>query len=239
MAILAGIHPVHEALKARRPLDRVLVAKGAGGPRLQEVIELCRTQGIPLRFETRENLDRAAPGAAHQGIVAFGAAHGYTTLDDVLDRARMLVVLDGVEDPHNLGAVIRTVNAAGADAVLIPERRAAGLTETVAKTSAGAVEYTAVVRIGNVSQALERLKKGGFWTYGLDERGTVLYDTVEYAERSVVVLGAEGKGLHEHVKKHCDVLVRIPMAGRIASLNVSVAAGVVLFEWRRRAKAEA
>jgi 23S rRNA (guanosine2251-2'-O)-methyltransferase len=239
MAILSGIHPVHEALKARRPLDRVLVAKGAGGPRLQEVIELCRTNRVPVRFETRENLDRAVPGSAHQGIVAFGASHGYATLEDVMQGTRMLVVLDGVEDPHNLGAVIRTVNASGADAVLIPERRAAGLTDTVAKASAGAIEYTAVVRIGNVSQALETLKKGGFWIYGLDERGNQSYDSVDYPERSVLVLGAEGKGLHEHVKKHCDVLVRIPMAGSIASLNVSVAAGVVLFEWRRRSGAEA
>lgn len=239
MSILAGIHPVHEALKAHRTLDRVLVAKGAGGPKLQEIIDLCRKSGIPVRFEPREALDRMASGAAHQGIVALGAARGYASLDQILPGARMLVLLDGVEDPHNLGAVIRTVNASGADAVLIPERRAAGLTETVSKSSAGAIEYTAVARIGNVSQALERLKAEGFWTYGLDERGTVDYDQVDYSERSVVVLGAEGSGLHEHVKKHCDVLVRIPMAGRIASLNVSVAAGVVLFEWARRRRAHA
>jgi 23S rRNA (guanosine2251-2'-O)-methyltransferase len=234
MSILAGIHPVNEALKARRPLDRVLVAKGAGGPKLQEIIDVCRKAGIAVRFEPREALDRMVSGAAHQGIVALGAAKGYVSLDQVLPGARMLVVLDGVEDPHNLGAVIRTVNAAGADAVIIPERRAAGLTETVAKSSAGAIEYTAVARIGNVSQTLERMKADGFWIYGLDERGKQDYHDVEYAERSVLVLGAEGKGLHEHVKRHCDVLVRIPMAGCIASLNVSVAAGVVLFDWRRR-----
>ncbi len=236
MAILAGIHPVHEALKARRPLDRVLVAKGAGGPKLQEIIELCRKQGIAVRFEPREALDRASSGAVHQGLVAFGAARPYVELDEILETAHMLVLLDGVEDPHNLGAIIRTVNAAGADAVLIPERRAAGLTDTVAKASAGAVEYTPVVRIGNVSQSLERLKQRGFWIYGLDERGSERYDGVTFAERSVIVLGAEGKGLHDLVKKHCDVLLHIPMSGRIASLNVSVAAGVVLFEWRRAAK---
>jgi 23S rRNA (guanosine2251-2'-O)-methyltransferase len=212
----------------------VLVARGAGGTKLQEVIELARRQGVTVRFEPREALDRAASGAAHQGVVAFGAAHGYVELEQVIESARMLVLLDGVEDPHNLGAVIRTVNAAGADAVVIPERRAAGLTETVGKASAGAIEYTPVARIGNVSQALEKLKHAGFWIFGLDERGGQRYDEAEFADKSVLVLGAEGKGLHDLVKKRCDVLLRIPMAGRIASLNVSVAAGVVLFEWRRR-----
>lgn len=234
MAILAGIHPVYEALKANRRLDRVLVAKGAGGPKLQEIIELCRKQGISVRFEPREALDRLSSGASHQGLIAFGAAHTYVELDDIIDSAKMLVLLDGIEDPHNLGAIMRTVNAAGADAVVIPDRRAVGLTDTVAKASAGAIEYTHVVRIGNVSQTLEKLKQRGFWVYGLDERGTERYDAIEYADRSVLVLGAEGKGLHELVKKHCDVLLRIPMSGQIASLNVSVAAGVVLFEWRRK-----
>jgi len=229
MAILAGIHPVYEALKAGRPLDRLLVARGAGGTKLQEVIDLARNQGIAIRFEPREALDRVAGGAAHQGLVAFGAAHGYVELEDVIERARMLVLLDGVEDPHNLGAVIRTVNAAGADGVIVPERRAAGLTETVAKASAGAVEYTPVVRIGNVSQALEKLKRAGFWIFGLDERGGQRYDEAEFADRSVLVLGAEGKGLHDLVKKRCDVLLRIPMAGQIASLNVSVAFGVAVY----------
>lgn len=235
MAILVGIHPIHEALKARRPVDRVLVAKGAGGPRLQEIIEMCRRSGIPVRFEPRDALDRAAAGAKHQGIVAFGAERAYGSLEDIAENARLVVVLDGIEDPHNLGAIIRTANGAGADAVVIGERRAAGLTETVAKASAGAIEYTPVARVTNISQTIEQLKAGGFWVYGLDERAAETYDSVNFAEKAVIVLGAEGKGLHEHVRKHCDVLLRIPMAGQIASLNVSVAAGVVLFEWRRRA----
>jgi 23S rRNA (guanosine2251-2'-O)-methyltransferase len=143
-------------------------------------------------------------------------------------------VLDGVEDPHNLGAIIRTAHAAGAHGLLIPERRAAGLTETVAKAAAGALEHLAVARIGNVSQTLEDLKTRNFWIYGLDERGEQLYSDVDYATPTAFVLGGEGKGLHQQVRKHCDVVVRIPMAGAIASLNVSVAAGVALFEWRRR-----
>jgi len=231
---VAGIHPVREALLAGRTLDRVLIARGAAGPRLQEIIDLCRERSVPLRFEPREALDRVSHSATHQGVIAFGAAQRYADLEQVVKHAQLLVVLDGVEDPHNLGAIVRTAHAAGAAAVLIPERRAAGLTETVAKAAAGALEHLPVVRIGNVTQTLEELKKHGFWIYGLDERGSELYCDIDYARPTAVVLGGEGQGLHQLVKKHCDVLVRIPMAGAISSLNVSVAAGIVLFEWRRR-----
>jgi 23S rRNA (guanosine2251-2'-O)-methyltransferase len=146
------------------------------------------------------------------------------------------VVLDGVEDPHNLGAIIRTAHAAGAGAIVIPERRAVGVTDVVSKAAAGALEHLPVVRVTNVNRALEDLKKRGYWIYGLDERGEERYDTIAYASPTVIVLGGEGKGLHEQVRKHCDALLRIPMAGKIASLNVSVAAGVALFEWKRRVK---
>lgn len=236
MNILSGIHPVLEALKAGRTIERIVIAKGAGGTRLQEIIGLCRRQSIAVRYEPREALDRLSPGTAHQGVIAIGAAQRYHPIGDVLDAARLLVVLDGVEDPHNLGAIVRTANCAGANAVCVPERRSAGLTEIVAKAAAGALEYTPIVRIGNVAQTLESLKKKGFWIYGLDERGKESYDKVEFAQPTVLVFGGEGKGLHENVRKHCDILVRIPIAGQIPSLNVSVAAGVVLFEWRRRMK---
>jgi 23S rRNA (guanosine2251-2'-O)-methyltransferase len=231
---LVGIHPVREALKAGRTLDRVLIARGAGGPRLQEIIDLARAISVPIRFEPRAALDRAANGALHQGVLAFGSARRYTALEDLGADAQLLVLLDGVEDTHNLGAILRTAHAAGASAVLIPERRAAGLTETVAKAAAGALEHLPVVRIGNVSQTLESLKKRGFWIYGLDERAEAAYSNIDYAKPTVFVLGGEGQGLHQLVKKHCDALVRIPMAGAISSLNVSVAAGIVLFEWNRR-----
>jgi len=233
MAILSGIHPVAEALRAKHSLERLLVAQGAGGPRLQEIIDMARRASIPVRFEPRAALDRLAGTSAHQGVVALGAAQKYTDLDG-LAPCDMLVVLDGVEDPHNLGAIIRTAHAAGAGAVVIPERRAAGVTDVVAKAAAGALEHLPVVRVTNVNRALEELKQRGFWIYGLDERGTETYDQVEYAAPAAVVLGGEGKGLHEQVRKHCDALVRIPVAGPISSLNVSVAAGVMLFEWRRR-----
>jgi len=232
--VTAGVNPVREALRAHRPLDKVVIAKGAAGPRIQEIIDLCRSQSVPVRFEPRDALDRAANNASHQGVIAFGSVHSYVELRDVLDNAKLLIVLDGVEDPHNLGAIVRTAHAAGANAVIIPERRAAPLTETVAKAAAGALEYLPVARITNVSQALEQLKQHGFWIYGLDERGAAQYDRIDYNTPTAIVLGSEGKGLHQGVQKHCDVLVRIPMAGPVSSLNVSVAAGVVLFEWRRK-----
>jgi 23S rRNA (guanosine2251-2'-O)-methyltransferase len=234
LALLVGIHPVVEALRAGHSLDRVLIARGAGGPRMQEIIDLARRSATPVRFEPRDALDRLAASAAHQGVVALGAAKTYATLDNLPEAAELVVVLDGIEDPHNLGAIARTAHAAGAAAVIIPERRAAGLTETVAKAAAGALEYLPVIRVTNLNRAIETLKERGFWIYGLDQRGEQVYTETAYNLPTAVVLGGEGKGLHDQVRKHCDVLVRIPMAGRIASLNVSVAAGIALFEWRRR-----
>jgi 23S rRNA (guanosine2251-2'-O)-methyltransferase len=234
VALRIGIHPVLEALRAHRPLSRVVIAKGPASSRLREIIDLCRGQAVSLRFESREVLDRLSGGAAHQGVIALGAAHQYRDLEEVLDGARLLVMLDGIEDPHNLGAIVRTAHAAGAAAVVIPERRAAPLTETVAKAAAGALEHLPVARVANLNRALETLKERGFWIYGLDERGEHAYDAVEYAVPTAFVLGAEGRGLHQQVRQHCDFVVRIPLAGKISSLNVSVAAGVVLFEFRRR-----
>ena len=172
--ILAGVHPVREALRARRALDKILVAKGVAGPRIQEIIELARTGGVPVRFESRDTLDRAAKGVAHQGIIGFGAAHAYVDIDKVIDTSRLLVLLDGVEDPHNLGAIVRTAHAAGANAIVVPERRAAPLTETVDRAAAGALEHLPIARVVNLAQTLEKLKQRGFWIYGLDERGSEL-----------------------------------------------------------------
>jgi 23S rRNA (guanosine2251-2'-O)-methyltransferase len=234
LAVLIGIHPIVEALRTKRPLDRILVARGAGGQRLQEVIDLARTSGTPVRFEERAALDRLAGVKSHQGIVALGSEKKYAELEDVAPNAELLVVLDGVEDPHNLGAIIRTAHAAGAGAVVIAERRAAGLTETVAKAAAGALEHLPVVRVVNINQVLRSLRDQGYFIYGLDEKGEMPYDQVDWPGKTVIVMGAEGKGLHDLVKRNCDALVRIPMAGKIASLNVSVATGIVLFAWRSR-----
>lgn len=239
MSLLVGIHPVREALRAGRPLDRVLIARGAGGPRLQELIELCRERHIPVRFEAREHLDRSAAGASHQGVIAYGAAEQYASIEETSAQGGLHVVLDGLEDPHNLGAVIRTAHAAGAAAVVIPQRRAAGLTETVSRAAAGALAHLPIVRVTNINRALEHLKKQGYWLYGLDERGQTTYHEIEYSAPTAFVLGAEGRGLHEQAAKHCDFLVRIPLqTGGVASLNVSVAAGIVLFEWRRRLRSK-
>lgn len=237
MAILIGFHPVVEALKAGRELDRVLIAKGAGGPRIQEVVDLARQAKTPVRFEDRGALQRLAGSAVHQGIVAIGAASQYADFDETSRDSRLVVVLDGIEDPHNLGAIVRTAHAAGAGAVVIPERRAAGLTETVAKAASGAIEHMPISRVININRALEDLKRRGFWIYGIDERGTEDYDKVDWATPTAIVMGAEGKGLHQQVRQHCDTLVRIPMAGKIASLNVSVATGIILFQWKSRISA--
>lgn len=233
MAVLIGFHPVVEALRAKRPLERVLVAKGLGGGRVQEIIDLARGLGTPVRFEDRASLDRLAGAKSHQGIVALGSEKKYANLEDVAPHAALIVVLDGVEDPHNLGAIIRTAHAAGAGAVVVSERRAAGLTETVAKAAAGALEHLPVVRATNISQTLRALKDMGYFIYGLDERGETTYDKVNFADHSAIVMGGEGKGLHDLVKRNCDMLLKIPMAGKIASLNVSVAAGIALFAWNR------
>jgi 23S rRNA (guanosine2251-2'-O)-methyltransferase len=236
MAVLAGIHAVREALRAGHAIERVSIARGAGGARLQEIIDLCRQAGVPVRFEPREALDRMSRSAPHQGVVAVAAAQRASKLEDVLARAGLLVVLDGVEDPHNLGAIIRTAYAAGAAAVVAPERRAAPLSEAVAKAAAGALSLLPVVRVTNINRALEEMKQAGFWIYGVDERGSTAYYEAEYSDPAAVVFGGEGRGLHELTRKRCDFLLRIPMSGQIASLNVSVAAGIVLFDWRRRMK---
>lgn len=233
MSIVAGHHPVAEALKAGR-VERIHIAKGAAGQRIQQVVDAARKAGIPVRFDDRATLDRLCRGANHQGMVAITAQYAYAELPDVIRGAQLIVVLDGVEDPHNLGAIVRTAHAAGASAVVIPERRAAGLTPVAMKAAAGALEHVPVVRVGNVNRTIETLKKEGFWIYGLDEGGSALYDAVDYNLPTVLVAGGEGKGLHEQVKNHCDQLVRIPVAGKIASLNVSVATGIALFEWSRR-----
>jgi 23S rRNA (guanosine2251-2'-O)-methyltransferase len=234
MAVLAGIHPVREALRAGRALERVSVARGAGGARLQEIIDLCRKAGVPVRFEPREALDRLSRNAPHQGVVAIAAAQRAARLEDVLAQAGLLVVLDGVEDPHNLGAIVRTAYAAGATAVVAPERRAAPLSEAAAKAAAGALALLPVVRVANINRALEEMKRAGFWIFGVDERGPQPYYEASYTDPAALVFGGEGRGLHELTRKRCDFLLRIPMSGQIASLNVSVAAGIVLFDWRRR-----
>ncbi len=235
MNVLYGINTVTEALKARgRAFEWVGVAKERNDIRLKRIIDECRKIGIQVRVMSRVELDEMAVPGAHQGVVAVTTAKQYTDLDDLVAARRgkhsLIVVLDGIEDPHNLGAILRTADAAGADGVVIPERRSAGVTGTVAKTSAGASEHLPVAKVTNISRAIEELKSKDLWVVGLDERGQQTYDAVDYKMHCAVVLGAEGKGVHDLVRKHCDFLVSIPMLGKVPSLNVSVAAGVVLYE---------
>jgi 23S rRNA (guanosine2251-2'-O)-methyltransferase len=233
--ILYGINTVTEALKARgRNFEWVAVAKERNDIRLKRAIEECRKIGVPVRVMSRMELDEIAGNAAHQGLVAATSAKQYSHLDDIVASRRgehsLVVVLDGVEDPHNLGAILRTADAAGADGVVIPERRSAAVTAAVAKVSAGASEHLPIAKVTNISRALEDLKEKDLWVVGLDERAKQTYDAIDYKMHCAVVLGAEGKGVHELVRRHCDFLVSIPMMGQVPSLNVSVAAGVVLYE---------
>ena len=238
MAVLVGIHPVREALRAGRPLERLLIAKNLSGPKIQEILDLARERKIPVRMDDRGAVDRAAPKTVHQGVVAFHSSSQYTDFDSLVRGGGMIILLDGVEDPHNLGAIIRTSHAAGASGIVIPERRAAGITETSAKAAAGALEHVAVARVVNMQRAVDHLKEAGYWIYGVDERGEHRYDEVQISNPMAVVLGGEGHGLHDVVRRKCDFVVRIPMAGAISSLNVSVATGIVLFELRRRVSSQ-
>jgi 23S rRNA (guanosine2251-2'-O)-methyltransferase len=243
MHYIYGINSVTEALKARgRAFEWVGMAKERHDIRLQRLIEDCRRLSVPVRFLQRTELDRMAGNAAHQGVVAVTSAKQYNDLADVVAAKRgqysLLVVLDGVEDPHNLGAILRTADAAGANGVVIPERRSATVTGTVTKSSAGASEHLPIAKVTNISRTIEALKENNIWTVGLDERAPQTYEGLDYAMDCALVLGGEGKGLHDLVKRKCDFLVSIPMLGKVPSLNVSVAAAIVLYEIVRQRRAK-
>jgi 23S rRNA (guanosine2251-2'-O)-methyltransferase len=239
MSIIYGIHAVEAALKARgRGFEYVAVARERHDGRVQRVLEACRAAGVPVRQVPLDQLARLAQTGAHQGVVAVASEKHYADVDDLLARKRgqhtLLLVLDGVEDPHNLGAVIRTADAAATDGIILPERRAVGVTATAVKASAGAAEHLPIARVTNIARTLEELKQRNIWIVGLDERGPQDYTALDYRMDCALVLGAEGTGVHDLVRKHCDFLVSIPMLGQVPSLNVSVAAGVVLYEILRQ-----
>ena len=241
---LTGIHAVREALAAGRPMQTILIGSGRHGGRLDEIVRLAREHNIPVRFEDRMQLDRAAGSREHQGVVALLAAGSIISLHDLLSgknangQPGLLVLLDGVEDPQNLGAVIRTALAAGANGVIVPERRTAGLTEATARASAGAVAHLPIARVTNLVRSMEELKDAGYWLVGLDERADRHHSDVDMAGPVGIVLGGEGKGLHQLVRERCDFLVAIPTSGPVRSLNVSVAAGIALFEVVRQRAAK-
>lgn len=239
---LVGRHAVLEALRAGQPVSRVLVSRTAhGGGPFRDIFETARRRGIPVQPVDPRRLDSLAQGLPHQGVAALTAVQALVGLDDVLEVARrrgeapFLIVLDGVEDPHNLGAVIRTAEAAGAHGVVIPRRRAAGLTPAVARAAAGATAHLAVAGVGNIAGALGELKKAGVWVVGADPEAAEPYDAGALEPPIALVVGAEGRGLHRLVRERCDRLVRIPLRGQVRSLNVSVAAALLLYEVARRA----
>ncbi|MGQ0543535.1 MAG: 23S rRNA (guanosine(2251)-2'-O)-methyltransferase RlmB [Blastocatellia bacterium] len=234
-----GVLPVLEALRANgKRIDQIMIAEGAKEHRLREISDLARNAGVLVNRMPREHIARFVPAEAnHQGVVAIAAAAEYVDVDEILqgiEGEALLVVLDGVEDPRNLGAILRSVECAGADGVIIPERRAVGLTDTVVKSSAGATECVKVAKAANLNRLIEELKSKNIWVVGTGGDAEMEYTEWDWTMSSALVLGGEGSGLHRLVAENCDVLVKIPMYGRIESLNVSVAAGVILFEAKRQ-----
>jgi 23S rRNA (guanosine2251-2'-O)-methyltransferase len=230
---LTGFHAVEEALAAGRALDRIVITRGRHGERVEAVVQLAKSRGVPVRFEDRTQVDRLAGTREHQGVAALAAAKPALALEDLLqtkDARGLLVLLDGIEDPHNLGAMVRTSLAAGAQGIVIPERRAAGLSDTVERASAGALAHLPIARVKNLVRAMDEMKEAGYWLVGLDERAEKNYTEVDLRGPIGIVLGREGEGLHELTRKRCDFLVSLPTAGPVRSLNVSVAAGIILFE---------
>ncbi len=237
---VAGRNPVLEALKSGRSINKLIIAKGTSGGSLAEIWAKAKTMGVPIQEVERSYLDNLAEGAKHQGVLAFVAARSYVEVEDILAIAQakgedpLVLLLDEIEDPYNLGAIMRTADGAGAHGVIIPKRRSAGLTETVAMASAGAVEYVPVARVSNIAQTIDNLKKQGLWIVGTDAAGDKLFWEQDLRGPMGIVFGSEGKGIGRLIKEKCDFLVRIPMQGKISSLNAGIATSLILYEILRQ-----
>lgn len=233
--IIFGRNSVSEAIKAERPLDSILVARGERTGSIPKILADAKNADIPVKEVDRKKLDFMCGHANHQGIIAVGAVKAYSTVDDIFARAEekgeapFIIVCDEIEDPHNLGAIIRTAEAAGAHGVIVPKRRSAPLSFAVSKTSAGAVEFMHVARVTNIPQTLEELKERGVWIYCADMDGETFYNA-NLKGSVALVIGSEGKGVGRLVKEKCDVVLSMPMKGNINSLNASVAAGILMYE---------
>jgi len=238
MALLHGINPVAEALRAApSKIERICVERGQRNPRVQEIVGLARQKHVRISFEDKSWMDRKAQGERHQGVLCYSAEMTTYSAEDILEQAKtpgLLVVLDGVEDPHNLGAILRSAEAAGADGIFLPRHRSASLSATVVKASAGAASHIKLARSTNVAQLVDLIKKQGFWVAGLDaEAGQPIWKA-DLTVPTALVLGSEGSGLHRLVKQKCDFLVSLPIRGNVSSYNVSVAAGIALYEVLRQ-----
>jgi len=240
--IIEGRNPVIEALKADREIEKILIAKGADNGSAKKIIAMSKDKGIPLQYVEKQFMDKQSIGAAHQGVIAYVSAYEYAEIEDIVFKAKeknedlFVIILDSIEDPHNLGAVIRSADAAGAHGVIIPKRRAAGLTSVAVKASAGAVEYVPVVRVPNLIYAIKQLKDLGVWVAAADMEGEELF-SANMTGKIALVIGNEGKGISKLLKETCDFTVKLPMLGKIESLNASAAAAVLMYEVvRQRSK---
>ncbi len=238
MDILYGRNPVLEALRAVRPARKLVVASGVGSEdRLEEILALARERGIPVEESSRRRLDDVAHTEHHQGVAGYFHGRPPLALEDVLARSRppqLLVVLDGIQDPQNLGAIARTADAAGADGVVLPRHRAAAVTAAAAKASAGATEHVPVATVTNLVHALELMQAAGLWVVGLAADGAARYDSFDFTVPVAVVIGAEGEGMRPLTRRHCDAVVALPLAGRVSSLNAAAAAAILLYEVGRQ-----
>ena len=243
--ILVGRHAVVEAIKAGRGINRILLADGLRGPSVHELRDLARENGVTVDVVSRAKLDAAVPeGVRHQGVLAYVAPVAYVAVEEIIAAARergedpLLLLLDGIEDPQNLGALLRTADAAGVHGILLPRRHSVPLTETVARVSAGALEYVPVARIGNIAQTMRALKEQGFWIAGADMAGEEMYDRANLTGALVLVIGSEGRGMSRLTRDLCDFTVRLPMRGKINSLNASAAGAILMYEALRQRMAK-
>lgn len=233
--VLVGRNAVYEALRAGHPVDSVLIAKGNNGGPVRRIVDLCEARGVVIKDVSSAKLDAICGGMNHQGVAALAAAHEYSSVAEMLQTAKergeppFLVICDDINDPHNLGAIIRTAECCGAHGVIIPKRGAVGLTAAVDKAASGALEYLPVARVSNLTATVEELKKQGIWVYGTAMDGQPFYQT-DFSGAAAVIIGSEGKGISRLLRENCDIVVSIPMHGRITSMNASVAAGIVLYE---------
>jgi 23S rRNA (guanosine2251-2'-O)-methyltransferase len=234
--MIVGKNPVVEALKAGRSINKIWISESAQRSQVQAIYQLAKEQGVIVQSVDKRKIDQMAGDSQHQGVVASVAAHTYVEVEDLLQSARkkgdtpLFLLLDEIEDPHNLGSILRSADCTGVHGVIIPKRRAVGLTATVAKTSAGAIEYVPVARVANMVQTIELLKKEGFWITGTDASGNQTMSEPDYRVPTAIVIGSEGKGMGRLIKEKCDFIVRIPMVGHVNSLNASVAAALMMFE---------
>ncbi len=232
---IEGRNPVLEAFRSEKTIDKLFVLEGCKDGPIQTILREARKRDTILNFVSKERLDQLSETKKHQGVIAMAAAYTYASVEDILQKAKdkgeppFVFLLDNIEDPHNLGAIIRTANLAGAHGVIIPKRRAVGLTGTVAKASAGAINYTPVAKVANLTNTIKELKKEGLWFVCADMNGTAMYD-LDLKGAIGLVIGSEGEGVSRLVKENCDLIASIPMKGDIDSLNASVAAGVLAYE---------